>query len=97
MGCCGSNVLWFKGACRRQVAAKSPPSITSAWMVDPLINFSHWQIGRGGLIVVIADAPQPRANIEHRTGRRRDHAQAKKLETPNKRSRGAYSPPTQGT
>jgi len=29
-----------------------------AWMVDPLINFAHWQIGKGGLVVVICDDPQ---------------------------------------
>ncbi|MDD5503064.1 MAG: indolepyruvate ferredoxin oxidoreductase subunit alpha [Candidatus Thermoplasmatota archaeon] len=29
-----------------------------AWMVDPLINFAHWQIGRGGMVVAIGDDPQ---------------------------------------
>ena len=28
-----------------------------AWMTDPLINFSHWQIGEGGLVVAIGDDP----------------------------------------
>jgi len=30
----------------------------AAWMTDPLINFSHWQIGKGGLVVAIGDDPQ---------------------------------------
>jgi indolepyruvate ferredoxin oxidoreductase alpha subunit len=28
-----------------------------AWMTDPLINFSHWQIGEGGLVLAIGDDP----------------------------------------
>jgi indolepyruvate ferredoxin oxidoreductase alpha subunit len=29
-----------------------------AWMSDPLIHISHWQIGNGGLVVVIGDDPK---------------------------------------
>lgn len=29
-----------------------------AWMTDPLIHIAHWQIGKGGLVVVIGDDPQ---------------------------------------
>ncbi|MFX0207362.1 MAG: thiamine pyrophosphate-dependent enzyme, partial [Candidatus Hodarchaeota archaeon] len=28
-----------------------------AWMTDQLINFSHWQIGEGGLVLAIGDDP----------------------------------------
>ncbi|MEM3526197.1 MAG: thiamine pyrophosphate-dependent enzyme, partial [Candidatus Jordarchaeaceae archaeon] len=28
-----------------------------AWMTDPLIHISHWQIGKGGLVIVIGDDP----------------------------------------
>ncbi|WXG46268.1 MAG: thiamine pyrophosphate-dependent enzyme [Candidatus Atabeyarchaeum deiterrae] len=29
-----------------------------AWMTDILINFAHWRIGNGGLVVAIGDDPQ---------------------------------------
>ncbi len=29
-----------------------------AWMTDPLIHISHWQIGKGGLVIAIGDDPQ---------------------------------------
>jgi len=28
-----------------------------AWMTDPVINFAHWQIGKGGLVMAIGDDP----------------------------------------